>query len=131
MGVKPNRGPKAGRYIAAVRASRPLFLYAVTTLAVSTVGSAQEPPDAWLGPDKPVHALAGAWAGAAAYAGGIELDLAPADRRRAAVAAGLGSGLAKEAFDRWIQGERFSFKDLAAGAAGLAVFIVFSAAADR
>lgn len=33
--------------------------------------------------------------------------------------------------DRWTQGERFSFKDPAVGAAGLAAFVALSAAADR
>ncbi|HUF90535.1 MAG TPA: hypothetical protein VMR66_11225 [Gemmatimonadota bacterium] len=66
-----------------------VFPYALATLAVSAPCAAQERSDAWVGPDKPVHA------------------------------------------DRWTQGERFSFKDLAARAAGLAAFVALSAAADR
>ena len=111
MGVKPNEKGEAARlYSGAVRAHAPLlFPYALAALAVSAPSAAQELPDAWLGPDKPAHALGAAWTAGAA----------------------LAAALAKEAYDRWTQGERFSFKDLAAGAAGLLAFVALSAAADH
>lgn len=108
-----------------------LFPYALAALAVAAPSVAQERTDAWLGPDKPVHALGAAWTAGAAYAVGVELEWDPADRRRAAAGAALAAAVAKEAYDRWTQGESFSFKDLAAGAAGLAAFVALSAAADR
>ena len=133
MGVKPNEKGEAARlYSGAVRAHAPLlFPYALAALAVSAPSAAQELPDAWLGPDKPAHALGAAWTAGAAYAVAVELDRDPADRRRAAAGAALAAALAKEAYDRWTQGERFSFKDLAAGAAGLLAFVALSAAADH
>jgi len=109
----------------------PLSLYALDALAVSTPCSAQATDDAWLGPDKPVHALIAGWTAGAGYAVGVQLDWDPADRRRAGVGAALAASLAKEAYDRWTQGERFSFKDLAAGVVGAAAFTLLSAAADR
>lgn len=109
-----------------------LFPYALAALAVSAPSAAQErSDDPWLGPDKPVHALGAAWTASAAYAVGVELEWGPADRRRAAVGAALAATLGKEAYDRWTRGGRFSFKDLAAGAAGVAAFVALSAAADR
>ena len=113
---------------------RPASLYAFASLAVSTPSVAQELPprdDLWLGPDKPVHAFVAGWTAGAGYAAGVEFGWDPADRRRAAVGASLVASLAKEAMDRWTQQERFSFKDLAADAIGIAAFVALSAAADR
>lgn len=108
-----------------------IVLYALGALAVSAPCRAQEPPDNWLGGDKPVHALAGAWTAGAAYAAGVELGWDPVNRRRAGIGAALTISLVKEAYDRWTQDERFSFKDLAAGTAGAVVFVALSSAADR
>jgi len=111
---------------------RPVFLYALGSLAVSTPCAAQEATDdRWLGPDKPVHAFAAGWIAGAGYAAGIELDWAPAERRRAGLAAALTAALAKEVLDARTEGGRFSFKDLAADAVGIAAFVGLSAAADR
>jgi uncharacterized protein YfiM (DUF2279 family) len=108
-----------------------LVLYAFGALAVSTPCAAQEADDRWLGPDKPVHAFMAGWIAGAGYAAALELEWAPADRRRAAVGAALTASLAKEALDRWTQDEPFSFKDLVADAIGIAAFVALSAAADR
>jgi uncharacterized protein YfiM (DUF2279 family) len=113
-------------------AARSAFLYVLVTLGVSTPCAAQEAADdRWLGPDKPLHAFAAGWIAGAGYAAGIELDWAPAERRRAGVGAALTASLAKEALDAWTEGGRFSFKDLAADAVGIAAFVGLSAAADR
>jgi uncharacterized protein YfiM (DUF2279 family) len=112
----------------------PFFLvsYGLGALSVSSPCAAQEPAgDRWLGPDKPVHALAGGWVAGAGYAAGVELDWEPAERRWAGVGAALTASLAKEALDAWTGGGRFSFKDLAADAIGIAAFVAFSAVADR
>jgi uncharacterized protein YfiM (DUF2279 family) len=106
--------------------------YALAALAVSTPAAAQDrsgPADRWLGPDKPVHAFAAGWTAGAGYAAGIELEWRPADRRRAAIVAGLAASLGKETLD-WTRGRPFSFKDLAADLAGIAAFVALSAALD-
>ena len=134
MDVKPCEEERRRRYIrGAVRPSpSPLcFLYALAALSVSAPCAAQERPDDWLGPDKPIHALAAAWTAGVTYAVGVQLDWDPADRRRAGLGTAAAVALAKEAFDRWTQDESFSFKDLAAGAAGVGAFLAVSAAADR
>lgn len=125
-----------GVYSGAVRpALRALSVsFALAALAVSAPAAAQEPgppPDAWLGGDKPVHALAAGWTAGAGYAAGIELGWEPADRRRGAIAAGLAVSIGKEAYDRWTRRGPFSFKDLAADAVGIAAFVALSAALDR
>lgn len=135
MSSQPRKNPRR-RYIPAVpaRLSPLLFLYVLAALSVSAGSApcaAQESSDDWLGPDKPVHALATAWTAGVTYAVGVRLDWDPADRRRAALGSAAAVALAKEAFDRWTQGERFSFKDLAAGAVGVGAFLAVSAAADR
>lgn len=109
-----------------------LIPYALGALSVSAPCAAQEAADdLWLGPDKPVHAFVAGWTAGAGYAAGVELDWDPADRRRTAIGVALAASLAKETLDRWTQGERFSFKDLAADAIGIAAFAALSAAADR
>lgn len=106
--------------------------YAFGALGVSATAWAQdEAADRWLGSDKPVHALAAGWTAGAGYATGIELGWEPADRRRGAIAAALAASLGKEAYDRWTGRGPFSFKDLAADAAGIAAFVALSAALDR
>jgi uncharacterized protein YfiM (DUF2279 family) len=115
-------------------AVRPLssLPYALGALAVSVPCAAQQAnADRWLGPDKPAHAFVAGWTTGVGYASAIQLDWDPADRRRAAVTVGLAASLTKEAFDRWIDGEPFSFKDLAADAVGIAAFVALSAAAER
>jgi uncharacterized protein YfiM (DUF2279 family) len=107
------------------------FQYALLALAVSVPCAAQVPEDSWTDPDKPLHAFAGAWTAGASYAYGVEREWSPADRRRAAAGVALGVAVAKEAYDRWTQDERFSFKDLAAGVAGAAAVLALTAAADR
>ncbi|MFN2383165.1 MAG: hypothetical protein ABR559_02755 [Gemmatimonadota bacterium] len=87
-------------------------------------------PDRWLGPDKPIHVFAGWWVGAAAYGAAAAADAEPAERRLAAAAASLAAGIAKETFDATVQGEPFSWKDLAADAAGLAALLAFTLAAE-
>lgn len=132
-GCQVKEGRTRRGYIASVLAP-PVSLYALGALAVSSPALGQELPardDLWLGPDKPVHAFAAGWTAGAGYAAAIELDWDPADRRKAAVGAALVASLAKETMDRWTQDERFSFKDLAADAIGIAAFVALSAAADR
>ena len=116
-----------------MRARHTLALgYAFGALGVSTASAqdAGQAADRWLGPDKPVHVLAAGWTSGAGYAAGIELGWDPADRRRAAIAAALAVSLAKEAHDRWTGRGPFSFKDLAADAAGIVAFVALSAALD-
>ena len=123
--------PGCAGYIAVVSV-RLASLYALGALAVSTPSVAQEiPRDDWRGADKPVHAFAAGWTAGAGYAAGVELDWDAADRRLAAVGAGVAASLAKEALDRWTQDEPFSFKDLAADAVGIAAFVALTAVADR
>lgn len=133
MGVKLPGGMPHGDIFPPVLRGRVLSIgYAFAAFVVSTPAVAQDgsgQADRWLGPDKPVHAFAAGWTAGAGYAAGIELEWRPADRRRAAIAAGLAASLGKEAVD-WTRGRPFSFKDLAADLAGIAAFVALSAALD-
>jgi uncharacterized protein YfiM (DUF2279 family) len=133
MGVKVSGRKPRGDIFRPVLSGRVLTIgYAFAALAVSTPAAAQDrtgQADHWLGPDKPVHALAAGWTAGAGYAAGIELEWRPADRRRAAITAGLAASLGKEALD-WTRGRQFSFKDLAADLAGIAAFVALTAALD-
>ena len=104
--------------------------YAIAGLSGSVPCAAQSRQDAWLGPDKPVHAFAAGWFAGAGYAAGVELDWDPADRRIAGIGVALVASLGKEARD-WTRGEPFSFKDLAADGIGIAVVVALTALADR
>lgn len=102
-------------------------LLAAAPVAAQTADSL--PPDRWIAPDKPAHVFAGYWT---AGAGWIAADALGGDfdeRRAAALTAGLTAGLAKEAFDKFIQHERFSWKDLLADTIGIALFLAVSEAA--
>jgi len=133
MGVKVSGRKPRDDIFRLVLSGRVLTIgYAFAALAVSTPAAAQDrtgQADHWLGPDKPVHALAAGWTAGAGYAAGIELEWRPADRRRAAIAAGLAASLGKESLD-WTRGRPFSFKDLAADLAGVAAFVALTAALD-
>jgi uncharacterized protein YfiM (DUF2279 family) len=133
MGVKVSGQESRGDIFKPVLSGRVLTMgYAFAALAVSTPVAAQDRSghtDHWLGPDKPVHALAAGWTAGAGYAAGIELEWRPADRRRAAITAGLAASLGKETLD-WTRGRPFSFKDLAADLAGIAAFVALTAALD-
>lgn len=109
-------------------------------LAAVTPSPAQEPPapersrdttpDRWLGPDKAAHVFGGYWSAGVGYAAASRLDADRSGRRAAAIGAGAVAGLAKEAFDRFVQKERFSWKDLVADAAGIAILLAVTAAAE-
>jgi len=88
------------------------------------------PADRWLAADKAAHVFGGYWAAGAGYVAASRLDADSGERRGAAVAAGLVAGVAKEAFDRLVQRERFSWKDLAADAAGVLLLVAVTAAAE-
>jgi uncharacterized protein YfiM (DUF2279 family) len=107
------------------------LLYGLGAFWVSAPCAAQTAEDRWLGPDKPVHAFAAGWIAGAGYAAALELDWEPADRRRGAICAALVASVAKEARDRWTRDQPFSFKDLAADAAGIAAVVALTALADR
>lgn len=87
-------------------------------------------PDRWLAPDKAAHVFAGFYAAGAGYVGATALDLEPAERKGSAVATGIVAGLAKEAFDSLVQGERFSWRDLVADGIGIALFVSLVALAE-
>lgn len=106
------------------------ILYALGALAVSVPCAAQTSEDAWLAPDKPVHAFAAGWTAGAGYAAALELDWDPADRRLAGIGAALAASIGKEARD-WTRGEPFSLKDLAADAIGIAAVVGLTAVADH
>ncbi len=103
-------------------------------LLVAAPARAQSPadslPDPWLSPDKPAHVFAGFWSAGVGYAAADRADGDRAQRRLAAVATGLAAGIAKEAFDRWGQDERFSWKDLTADVAGIGLLLAVMAAAE-
>lgn len=110
---------------------RPSYIpYAIGALSVSVPCAAQTPEDAWLGPDKPIHAFAAGWTAGAGYAAALELEWEPADRRLAGIGAALAASIGKEARD-WTRGEPFSFKDLTADAIGIAAVVALTAIADR
>jgi uncharacterized protein YfiM (DUF2279 family) len=88
------------------------------------------PADRWVASDKAAHLFAGAWSAGAGYAVADRLGADRAGRRAGAVAAGLAAGIAKEAFDRYVQDEPFSWKDLAADAAGILLLVGVTAAAE-
>ncbi|MFN2420961.1 MAG: hypothetical protein ABR527_06225 [Gemmatimonadota bacterium] len=88
------------------------------------------PPDEWLALDKAAHVFGGFWSAGAGYGVAGRYDADRAGQRAGAVAAGAVAGLAKEAFDRWVQQERFSWKDLAADAVGIALLLGLTAAAE-
>jgi uncharacterized protein YfiM (DUF2279 family) len=110
-----------------------LFLFA-DPLAAQKVPSAARsdslPPDEWLAADKAAHVFAGFWSAGAGYAAAGGLDVDRDGRRTAAITVGIAAGLAKEAFDRWAQEERFSWKDLAADGVGIALLVAVTTAAE-
>jgi len=108
-----------------------LFLLAAPLRGQAAVSPADTlPPDRWLAPDKPAHVFAGYFAAGATWGAADRLGADRSERRAAALASGIGAGILKEAFDRWVQDERFSWKDLVADAAGIALFLAVSAAAE-
>ena len=129
--MSTNRAEKETGYIPPVRIPSLCFLYGLGAACVSAPCAAQTPHDRWLGPDKPLHAFAAGWIAGAGYGAALELDWEPADRRRAAIGAGLVASVAKEARDRWTRDQPFSFKDLAADALGIAIVVTVTALADR
>lgn len=123
---------------------RPLLLALLFSVGASSL-SAQEPAhrdsltesssdrlpaDRWLAPDKAAHVFGGFWTAGVGYAAASALDGDSADRRTAAVAAGLAAGLAKEAFDAFVQHERASWRDLVADMAGVALLVAVTAVAE-
>lgn len=86
--------------------------------------------DRWIAPDKAAHVFAGGWSAGAGYAAASWLEADRSERRTAAVATGLAAGLAKEAFDRYVQKEYWSWKDLVADALGIAIMVGATAAAE-
>jgi uncharacterized protein YfiM (DUF2279 family) len=110
-----------------------LFLSA-DPLAAQKVSSAARsdslPPDEWLAVDKAAHVFGGFWSAGAGYAAAGRLDVDRDGRRTAAITVGIAAGLAKEAFDRWAQEERFSWKDLAADIVGIALLVAVTTAAE-
>jgi VanZ family protein len=88
------------------------------------------PDDRWLAPDKAAHVFGGYWTASVGYAAASALDGDSADRRTAAVAAGLAAGLAKEAFDAFVQHERASWRDLVADVVGVVLLVAVTAAAE-
>lgn len=89
----------------------------------------QAAPDRWLAPDKALHVAGGYDAAALGYAAGARLGYDPGERRAAAIAAGVAAGLAKEAWDRWLQDRPWSWKDLVADGVGIALLVGLTAAA--
>ena len=109
-----------------------LFL-SVDSLAAQEHATARPdslPSDEWLAADKAAHVLGGFWSAGAGYAVAGRLDAESESRRAAAIATGVVAGLAKEAFDRWAQKERFSWRDLSADLAGIALLVGLTAAAE-
>ena len=90
----------------------------------------QLPADRWLAPDKAAHVFGGFWSAGAGYAVASALDADTTERRTAAVTAGLCAGLAKEAFDAFVQHERASWRDLVADMAGVALLVAVTAVAE-
>ena len=86
--------------------------------------------DRWLAPDKAAHVFGGYWTAGGGYALAGRLDADRTDRRAAAVAAGAVAGIGKELFDLLVQKERFSWKDLVADAAGIALLVAVTGAAE-
>jgi uncharacterized protein YfiM (DUF2279 family) len=104
---------------------------AATTAPAQTEGTRDSVEvDRWIAPDKAAHVFAGAWSAGAGYAAASWLEGDRSERRAAAVATGLAAGLAKEAFDRYVQKERFSWKDLVADALGIAILVGATTAAE-
>lgn len=130
MDVKLRGNAGRGSIFGAVRTLPSSILYALGALAVSVPCAAQTSEDAWLAPDKPVHAFAAGWTAGAGYAAALELDWDPADRRLAGISAALAASIGKEARD-WTRGEPFSLKDLAADAIGIAAVVGLTAVADH
>ena len=91
---------------------------------------ARHQPDRWLAPDKAAHVFGGYWSAGAGYALAGRAEGSGSERRASAIAAGAVAGIGKELFDLVIQGERFSWKDLVADAAGIALLVAVTAAAE-
>lgn len=90
----------------------------------------QDSPDRWLAADKALHVAGGFDAATLGYAAGARLGYEPVERRAAAIAAGIAAGLAKEAYDRWLQDEPWSWKDLVADGVGIALLMGIVVAAE-
>ncbi len=105
-------------------------LFVILALAAAMPAFGQSTADRWLGSDKPVHALAAYVAAGSGYGAGIESGRGPAERRRAAIGVALAASLAKETFDV-AQGERWSWKDLGADAAGILLFVGLTLVAEQ
>lgn len=106
-----------------------LLVLFLGTAPAAAQTAADAPPDRWLAPDKPAHVFAGYWTAGAGWAATDRLGADGGERAAAALAAAVTAGLAKEAFDALVQGERFSWKDLAADMAGMALFLAAASAA--
>lgn len=129
MDVKLKGPREVGAIFGAVRIRPSCIPYAIGALSVSVPCAAQTTGDSWLGRDKPVHAFAAGWTAGAGYAGALELDWEPADRRLAGIGVALAASVGKEARD-WTRGEPFSFKDLVADCIGIAAVVALTAIAD-
>lgn len=92
--------------------------------------SSRGPSDRWLAPDKAAHVFAGFWTAGAGYATASALDADASERRATVVTAGLCAGLAKEAFDAFVQHERPSWRDLVADMVGVALLVAVTAVAE-
>ncbi|MBW3660566.1 MAG: hypothetical protein KY397_02915 [Gemmatimonadetes bacterium] len=99
--------------------------------AVSVPMDAPTPSGVHRGPgaDEAAHVLGGFWAAGAGYAAATHVDLDSRDRPLVAVATAAAASLAKEAFDAWVQDERFSGADLLADALGAFAFLALVAVA--
>lgn len=91
--------------------------------STAVVPPADPYPDRWFGSDKAMHVFAGFWTAGAGYATSAALGGDRGGRRASALAVGTAAGLAKEAFDAAVQGERFSWKDLVADAIGIGALL--------